>query len=680
MTTIARSQTEWRCLRVFPVFIALSGWCRTAQAESVARRWNEATLAAIRVDLPNPPVHARNLFHVSVAMWDAWAAYDAVATGYLHRERATAADVEAARREAISCAAYRILTNRFAASVGAATILPALAAQLSAEGLDPANTTVTGNSPAAVGNRVAATILSSAAADGSNQAGGYTDPTYVPANPPMILAQGGTTATNPNRWQPLAFDIQVAQNGLVIPDKIQTFVGAVVRRVRPFALDRYLASDPWIAPGAPPQMGGATDAEYKRQHFSVVRISSWLSAADAVTMDISPGAVGNNSLGANDGSGHPLNPATGQPYPANVVKRGDFGRVLAEYWADGPHSETPPGHWNVLANQVADHPLIVKRIGGSGPVAGDLEWDVKVYFALNAAAHDAACTSWTLKRYFDSARPITAIRYMAQKGQSSDPILPSWHPQGIPLEPGLCEVITPSSAAPGQRHAHLAGHIGEIALLSWAGQPADPANVTAGIVWMLGRNWIPYQRRTFVTPAFPGYTSGHSTFSRAAAEVLTAVTGSPFFPGGLATHTVAAGSLIHEDGPASDVTLQWATYFDAADQAGQSRLWGGIHIEADDFDGRVSGAQAGQGAWNLARKYFDGSILTEDVSMEIMVDAGTCDVLWSCRRGLRYQLESSVDLTTWGVAVPTFIATDVRSAHHAAVTGPRAFFRLVREP
>ena len=50
---------------------------------SVARRWDEALLDAIRRALPNPPVHARNLFHTSVAMWDAWAAYDPTANGYI---------------------------------------------------------------------------------------------------------------------------------------------------------------------------------------------------------------------------------------------------------------------------------------------------------------------------------------------------------------------------------------------------------------------------------------------------------------------------------------------------------------------------------------------------------------------------------------------------------------------
>src|SRR5438045_5670523 len=87
---------------------------------SVARRWDDALLDAIRRALPNPPVHARNLFHLSVAMWDAWAAYDPTAMGYLFKEKLNVdrCDVGAARNEAISYAAYRVLTARFIKAVG----------------------------------------------------------------------------------------------------------------------------------------------------------------------------------------------------------------------------------------------------------------------------------------------------------------------------------------------------------------------------------------------------------------------------------------------------------------------------------------------------------------------------------------------------------------------------------
>ena len=106
---------------------------------------------------------------------------------------------------------------------------------------------------------------------------------------------------------------------------------------------------------------------------------------------------------------------------------------------------------------------------------------------------------------------------------------------------------------------------------------------TAGSAGSARSSGCPTRLPTFVTPAFAGYISGHSTFSRAAAEVLTAFTGSSFFPGGLYEWRVPAGSLAIEGGPSEDVRLQWATYFDAADAAGISRLYMGIHVLARRF-------------------------------------------------------------------------------------------------
>jgi len=168
-------------------------------------------------------------------------------------------------------------------------------------------------------------------------------------------------------------------------------------------------------------------------------------------------------------------------------------------------------------------------------------------------------------------------------------------------------VITAESSAPGERHESLADHVGEVAVRAWRGFPDDPTTETSGVGWIRAVDWVPYQRSTFVTPAFPGYVSGHSTFSRAAAEVMTAITGNPFFPGGLTEWTLQRGDLLHEEGPTVDTTLQWATYFDAADQAGISRLYMGIHIAEDDFEGRQIGSECGQQAWALAQRYFDGT-------------------------------------------------------------------------
>ena len=259
----------------------------------------------------------------------------------------------------------------------------------------------------------------------------------------------------------------------------------------------------------------------------MIRRSSQLTTDDGEVIDISPGATGNNTLGSNDGHGYAVNPATGSPYTPALVLRGDFGRCLAEFWADGPSSETPPGHWNVLANKVADHALTIKRIGGVGPVVDDLEWDIKVYFALNASLHDAACAAWGVKRYYDGWRPISCVRYLGGVGQSTDPGLPSYNTNGLPLIPDLIELVTSATVASG-RHAGLTP--GKIAIFCWPGQPTDPSSEASGVRWIHADSWMPFQRKTFVTPGFPGYISGHSTFSRAAAEVLAAVTGSPFSP------------------------------------------------------------------------------------------------------------------------------------------------------
>ncbi len=200
------------------------------------------------------------------------------------------------------------------------------------------------------------------------------------------------------------------------------------------------------------------------------------------------------------------------------------------------------------------------------------------------------------------------IRYMGSLGQSSDPNGPSYDREGLPLVPGLIEVVTTETTAPGGRHAALAGHEGEIAVRSWAGNPADPKTEVGGVRWILATRWVPYQLSTFVTPSFPGYASGHSAFSRAGAEVLTAITGNEYFPGGVSGYTIKAGSLKFEKGPSTDIRLEWATYYDASDQAGQSRLWGGIHIQADDFNGRIVGSQCGKAAWARAEQYFAGTV------------------------------------------------------------------------
>jgi hypothetical protein len=577
---------------------------------SVARRWDEALLDAIRRALPNPPVHARNLFHTSVAMWDAWAAYDPTANGYIYTTKEQADDVAAARHEAISYAAYRVLSARFIKAVGGADSLAEFADTMDALCYPVTVNTTEGDTPAAVGNRIAAAVLAYGLEDGSNQANGYAAPDYKPVNDPLVVNKPGTTMKDPNRWQPLQLEKMISQNGIPVENGVQQAVGPHWGHVLGFGIPDGGANGVPMDPGLPPRLGGTPeqDQAYKDQAVEVIRRSSLLDAASNETIDISPASFGGNTLGTNDGTGHDLNPVTGQPYEPDIVKVGDYSRALTEYWADGPKSETPPGHWNVIANEVGDAlgPDNLK-IGGQGEAVDRLQWDVKQYLALNGAVHDAAIAAWGLKGYYDSVRPISMIRHLAGLGQSSDPSLASYDPEGIPLVPDLVELITPETTAAGQRHEALAGHEGEIAIRAWAGNPKDPKTETSGVAWILASTWVPYQLPTFVTPAFQGYTSGHSTFSRAAAEVMTAFTGSEYFPGGLGTWTKAKGELTVEQGPSADVTLQAATYYDAADQAGISRLFGGIHIPADDFNGRIIGSECGKDAWALAQQYFAGT-------------------------------------------------------------------------
>ena len=587
------------------------GDCQPADRESrsVARIWNEQLLSLIRQVVPAPTVHARNLFHLSVAMWDAWAAYDPTADGYLVTERleAGADDVAAAREAAISFAAYRLLAWRYAEVGDLDTAMTELDATMTSLCYEPDFATSEGSGPAALGNRIAAAVIAAGAEDGSLEETRYVDSAYLPANDPLEVAEPGADMADPNRWQPLALARQLSQNGLPIPGSVQSFIGPHWGRVAGFALAPSETGTP-IDPGPPPRLGDADgDAAYRAAALEVLRYSSELDPADGVILDVSPAAMGDNPLGSNDGDGHDRNPATGEPYAPNPVLRADYARALAEYWADGPKSETPPGHWNVIANQVSDALGDELRIGGVGEPVDRLEWDVKLYLALNGAEHDAAIAAWGLKGHYDSARPISMIRYLGGLGQSSDPGGPGYHPRGLPLEPGLVEVVTAASSAPGERHEHLAGHLGEVAVRAWRGFPEDPERETSGVGWIRAVEWVPYQRSTFVSPAFSGYVSGHSTFSRAGAEVMEAMTGDAFFPGGLHEWTLPKGELIHEEGPTETITLGWATYADAADAAGQSRLYMGIHISADDVEGRRIGAVCGADAWALATAYFTGS-------------------------------------------------------------------------
>jgi hypothetical protein len=470
-----------------------------ATRDNVVLQWNAAMLQAVRDSQLGPPIVARALAIVHTCMYDAWAAYDRVAVGTryggaLRRppgERSLTNHVEA-----ISFAAYRAAVDLFPGS--RTTVFDPLMARL---GYDAADAPTDRASPSGLGNVACGAVLSFRHSDGSNQLGDepgatpgvpYSDYTgYRPANDPMDLTKpfDSSTVHDPSRWQPLRYPD--ARGALVTP----AFIAPHWGRVIPFALP----SDASLRSPSGPALHGT--AEYRRQALDLLDMSAHLT---------------------------------------------DEQKVIAEYWADGPSSELPPGHWNLFAQYVS-------RRDHHGNGRRGIDADIKMFFALNNALFDSGIVAWDNKRAYDSARPITAIRYLFN----------------------------------GQQ------------VRAWAGPYQGTKLIDGGA-------WRPYQTPTFPTPPFAEYASGHSNFSAAGAGILRLFTGSDRF--GLSA-VVPAGSSRVEPGavPARDMTLRWATFTEAANEAGLSRRYGGIHFEQGDLDARATGRACAEMTWEFVQRYFTGT-------------------------------------------------------------------------
>jgi hypothetical protein len=467
-------------------------------ADNVVLRWNAAALQGVRESRLGPPMVARALAIVHTCMYDAWAAYDRLAVGTrlggalrLPPSRRTLAN----KSEAISFAAYRALVDLFPGSTS--TVFDPL---MAAFGHDPGDGSTNGSDAAGVGNLAAQAVLEFRHRDGANQLGDepggpvgvpYSDYTgFQPANEPMDLTAEFDPATvhDPDRWQPLRYRDDGGR--LVTP----TFVGAQWQRVTPFALCP--VGD--LRSSVGPARSGS--AEYTAQAEALLALSAALT---------------------------------------------DEHKAIVEYWADGPSSELPPGHWNLFAQYVS-------RRDRHGVEEHGVDLDVKLFFALTNAIFDAGLCAWDNKCAYTSVRPITAVRYLFR----------------------------------GMR------------VVAWSGPYRGSGPID-------GATWLPYQQSTSPTPPFPEYSSGHSNFSAAGAEILRLFTGSDEFG---ASVGIAAGSSKVEPGavPAGDVTLSWATFSDAAAQAGLSRRYGGIHFEQGDLDARSTGQLVARRAWAKAQTYFQG--------------------------------------------------------------------------
>lgn len=458
--------------------------------DNMVLQWNDAALQGVRVSGLGPPQVARALAIVHTCIYDAWAAYDPVAVGTRLGGSLRVPGNQRSltnRNKAVSFAAYRAAVDLFPKSV------PVFDSLMTSLGYDKTDMSTNIHTATGIGNVACQAVLDFRHHDGSNQLGdlhpgAYSDYTgFTAVNKPMDVSNfDPSTVIDPNKWQPLKF---VGPTGATVT---QTCVGMQFPLVAPFAL----TSDSEFRSQTGPATYGS--AQYLQQAQDLIAIS------------------------------------------ANLT---DEQKVIAEYWANGPKTELPPGHWDLFAQFVShrDH--------------HSLDDDVKMFFAMTNAIMDAGIVAWDNKKAWDSVRPITAIRYLFQGQQ-----IQSW-------------------GGPGK-----------------------------GTVTMDGSQWTPYQASDFPTPPFQEYSSGHSTFSGAGAEVLKLFTGSDDFGDSV---TIPAGQSVFEPGqvPAAPVMLSWSTFTAAADQAGISRRYGGIHFEQADLDGRANGHAVGAQAWQKALTYFNGTAM-----------------------------------------------------------------------
>jgi hypothetical protein len=515
-----RSALKWGALAAaapvlgqFPLDVIAAEDKGPADANSVVLLWNKKVLQGVRdakgawwglsFNPLGPPMVARALAIVHTCIYDAWAAYDHRAVGTRlggDLRRPSLEHTLENKTAAISFAAYRAAVDLFPGDK--ATVYDPLMASL---GYNPNDRSTDPRTPIGIGNVAAKAVLDFRHKDGANQLGDvpggtagvpYSDYTgYQPVNLPMDLTADfdAKTVRDPNRWQPLRY--LNAAGSLVTP----SFIGPHWGRVTPFALTSGSQLRSSVGPA---------------QHGSEL----YLSQAQAL-LELSAGLT-------------------------------DEQKMVAEYWADGPNSELPPGHWDLFAQFVS---LRDNHEGhGRGHAHGvGLDADVKLFFAITNAIFDAGICCWDNKRTYDSVRPITALRYLFHGEQ----------------------------------------------VRAWGGP-------YKGMQLIDGGKWFPYQASTFPTPPFGEYSSGHSTFSATGAEILRLFTGSDDFG---ASVTFKAGSSKFEPGavPATDLTLGWATFKEGADQAGLSRRYGGIHFEQGDLDGRSAGPLVARQAWARALRYFN---------------------------------------------------------------------------
>lgn len=458
---------------------------------TISVTWANSALEAIRNLGPNPlerarigpPMVARSLAILHTAIYDAWAIYDPQTFPTQLRLPSKLASTDEERIRAMSQAAHRVLSDQFPSETAVFdTTMTGLGFPLNDVTRDP-------NLPEGIGNLAADAVLAYTADDGANQHGNrtlsgapYADYTaYTTVNPPLTTLEptAPEDIPHPDRWQPLAYED--AAHILRIPG----FIGPHWERVRPFAASQFRPNPP----------AALTSQAFLDQARYVIEVQQKLETKQ---------------------------------------------KVVAEYWADGPNSELPPGHWELFAIAVSDRD------------SHTLHQDAKLFFALANAIHDAAIATWEAKRYYDYVRPVTANRHLFRGKE-----IQGWNGNGF-------------SAIDGQA-------------------------------------WLPYQVSTFPTPPFPEFTSGHSGFSTAAAEALKRFTSGDAF--GVGSYTQSVPLRVEPSlADAVGVVLEWDTFSEAALEAGESRIYGGIHFYEGNVAGLSLGRKVGAQAFDKAQGYWTGRV------------------------------------------------------------------------
>jgi hypothetical protein len=487
------------------------------ETDNAILKWDEELLQTIR-SYPadtGPTVTSRALGVLHTATYDAWAAYDATAVPTMDNGNARVTDpsqrTDTNKTKAISWAAYRVLRDLFGH-------LPGIDTKVDYDGqmkeLFGDAWALDASPDRTIGEKAAAAVIAYRHRDGANQLGNEPGTTPPGTRYGDYTGYDSTREWNepidPQRWQPLCtLTAAAAQAGNVPPPTSTT------NCVSP----NYAVQSP-LTP------------QWKN-------IKSFALTAPNQFVPPGPPKLANNQY----------DPTEIQQALADTSNLTDAKKVTAEYWADGPQSEFPPGHWALIAGALS------RKNGHS------LDTDAKLFFVLGNAVLDAGISSWAAKykivpsdpqATWDFWRPITAIRH------------------------------------------HYRGQM----INSWKGPYKGYGLVPA-------EQWLPYQALNVITPPFPEYTSGHSTFSGAARVAIVAFTGTDNFR---AQVTIPAGTSLFERGatPVKDVTLSWKNLLDASHQAGMSRRYGGIHFSSGDMHGRANGASVGYWVYDKATRYFRG--------------------------------------------------------------------------